>query len=90
MLPEPTALAQTDLVKIIMHYLPLTEGRRQLKGKCPFHADPALSLMVSPEKNIFKCFGCGKEGGPIEFVMYRENKTRTEAVQHLARNMASL
>jgi DNA primase len=37
--------------------------------------------MVSPEKNIFQCFGCGKGGGPVEFVMAIENKTREEAIQ---------
>lgn len=40
--------------------------------------------MISPEKNIFKCFGCGKEGGPIEFVMDIEQITHAQAVEKLA------
>jgi DNA primase len=91
MIAEPdNVLAKTDLVKIITSYLPLVEGRRQLKGKCPFHADTSTSLMVSPQKNIFKCFGCGIDGGPVEFVMMYENKSRAEAIQYLADSMAKL
>lgn len=59
---------QADLVRIVSKYVLLEESRRNLKGRCPFHKDQATSLMVSPEKNIFQCFGCGKGGGPVEFV----------------------
>jgi len=79
-----TIQSQADLVKIISKHLPLQEGRRILKGSCPFHADHSDSFMVSPTKNIFKCFGCGKEGGPIEFVMAIEKKSYPEAVNTLA------
>lgn len=72
---------QADLVQIISKYILLQESRKNLKGRCPFHKDLATSLMVSPEKNIFQCFGCGKGGGPVEFVMAIENKTREEAIQ---------
>lgn len=83
-------LAKTDLVKIISHFLPLQASRKQLKGKCPFHDDHTTSLMVSPEKNIFKCFGCGKDGGPVEFMMYLKGLSRADAVQTLAERMGSL
>lgn len=73
--------AQVDLVKIVSRYILLEQSRRNLKGRCPFHKDQATSLMVSPEKNIFQCFGCGKGGGPVEFVMAIEHKTREEAIQ---------
>ena len=46
----------------------------QLKGPCPFHPGQSGSFMVSPEKNLFKCCGCGKEGGPAEFRLWIENK----------------
>ena len=75
---------QTDLTKIISKHLKLEEGRRILKASCPFHADSSDSFMVSPAKNIFKCFGCGKEGGPIEFVMAIERKSYDEAVKSLS------
>ena len=72
---------QADLVRIVSKYVLLEESRRNLKGRCPFHKDQATSLMISPEKNIFQCFGCGKGGGPVEFVMAIEHKTREEAIQ---------
>lgn len=74
---------QADLVQIISRYITLQEGRKILKGNCPFHADSANSFMVNPEKNIFKCFGCGKEGGPIEFVMGIEKISRVQTVAKL-------
>jgi DNA primase len=75
---------QADLVQIISKYILLEESRKHLKGRCPFHKDLATSLMVSPDKNIFQCFGCGKGGGPVEFVMAIENKTREEAIHLIA------
>ncbi len=77
--------AQVDLVKIVSKYILLEQSRRNLKGRCPFHKDLSTSLMVSPEKNQFQCFGCGKGGGPIEFVMAIENKSREEAMLLIAR-----
>ena len=60
-----------------------------LKGNCPFHTDQNASFMVSGEKNIFKCFGCGKEGGPIEFLMAIQNKSRTHVIESLANKTVS-
>lgn len=56
-----------EMITLAAQYITLTESRRSFQGNCPFHQDTAGSLMISPEKNIFKCFGCGKEGGPQEF-----------------------
>ncbi|WPU92037.1 CHC2 zinc finger domain-containing protein [Mucilaginibacter sabulilitoris] len=78
---QTSSPVQADLVRIVSRYILLEESRRNLKGKCPFHADQATSLMVSPDKNIFQCFGCGRGGGPIDFVMAIESKTREEAIQ---------
>jgi DNA primase len=72
---------QADLVRIVSKYVLLEESRRHLKGRCPFHKDQATSLMVYAEKNLYQCFGCGNGGGPVEFVMAIENKTREEAIQ---------
>jgi DNA primase len=76
-----TIQTKADLVKIVTAYLPLTESRLVMKGNCPFHPDSTHSFMVSPAKNIFKCFGCGKEGGPVEFIMAIQNKKFEEAVK---------
>jgi DNA primase len=77
---------QANLVVIASRYILLEPSRRNMKGRCPFHKDLATSLMISPEKNIFQCFGCGKGGGPVEFVMAIENKTREEAINIIAKN----
>jgi DNA primase len=66
----------SDLVTIISKHVKLQQGRKALKGPCPFHPDQSDSFMVSPEKNLFKCFGCGKEGGPAEFRLWIENKPK--------------
>jgi DNA primase len=65
-----------DLIQIVSKHTTLREGRKVLKGNCPFHADESSSFMVSPEKNLFKCFGCGKEGGPAEFALLIKNMKR--------------
>jgi DNA primase len=75
---------QPNLVQIVSRYILLEVSRKALKGKCPFHKDQATSLMVYEEKNMFQCFGCGKGGGPIEFVMAIENKSREDAIGLIA------
>lgn len=57
----------SELVLLISGYVKLSEGRKVLKGNCPFHNDQSESFMVYPAREIFKCFGCGLEGGPNEF-----------------------
>lgn len=72
-----------DLVSLIGQFLQLSPGRKANKGTCPFHDDPGQSLMVSPDKNIFKCFGCGAEGGPVEFMMAAKKLSLDDAVESL-------
>lgn len=73
----------SDLVYLIGQYLQLSPGRKAHKGTCPFHNDGGQSLMVSSDKNIFKCFGCGAEGGPVEFLMALKKQSLDEAVKSL-------
>jgi len=75
---------QTDLTRIVSKHLKLETGRRILKANCPFHADSSDSFMVSPAKNIFKCFGCGKRRRADRILMAIESKTYDEAVKSLA------
>jgi DNA primase len=75
---------EADLVKIVSEYLTLVPSSKALKANCPFHKDNSGSLMVSPSKNIFRCFGCGKDGGPVEFLMAIEGQSREQAVKLLA------
>jgi DNA primase len=65
-----------DLVQLVATYIPLSPSRRTLRGNCPFHPDTAGSFMVSPEKQLFKCFGCGQEGGIPEFKLAIEKLAR--------------
>lgn len=61
----------------------LKKAGTNLKGCCPFHDEKTPSFSVSPAKNIYKCFGCGKGGGPVNFLMER-GKTFPEAIQAIA------
>ncbi|MDT3401213.1 CHC2 zinc finger domain-containing protein [Mucilaginibacter terrae] len=79
---------QSNIVTVISAYLPLQTSRRGMKGNCPFHADQSNSLMVSPDKNIYKCFGCGDEGGPVEFVSRTSGVPLETALIFLARQLA--
>jgi DNA primase len=75
---------QLDIVTVVSSYIPLQSSHRALKGACPFHNDQGLSLMISPQNNIFRCFGCGKDGGPVEFVMEIEKKSYQDALSSLS------
>jgi len=55
-------LAKTDIVELIREYLPLKKAGRNFKALCPFHSEKTPSFIVSPERQIFKCFGCGIGG----------------------------
>lgn len=52
----------------------LKKSGRDLIGCCPFHADDTASLVVTPEKNLWHCFGCGAAGGPIDWVMQKKRR----------------
>lgn len=74
-----------DIVEIISQYIPLKRSGRNFKALCPFHSEKTPSFTVSPEKQIFHCFGCGAGGNVFSFIMRRENMTFPEAVRYLAR-----
>ena len=76
-------LGQADVVEVIQSYMPLKRSGRNFKALCPFHDEKTPSFMVHPEKGIYKCFGCGKGGNVIHFVMEREHLTFPEAVRAL-------
>lgn len=75
--------SEINLVSMVKNYILLHEGRRALKGNCPLHTDNQ-SLMVMPGNNIFKCFGCGIEGGPVEFYAMINNQSKQQAIATLA------
>jgi len=73
-----------DIVDIIGANVVLTRKGANYMGLCPFHNEKTPSFSVSRSKQIYKCFGCGKGGGVISFLMEYENMTFQEAVQDLA------
>jgi DNA primase len=78
---------RTDIAEIISGYIPLKRAGRNFKTTCPFHAEKTPSFMVSPQKQIFHCFGCGAGGGVIQFLMLYEKLTFVEAVEMLAKRL---
>lgn len=76
-----------DTVKIedvIGEFVTLRRRGVNLIGLCPFHNEKTPSFNVSPTKNIFKCFGCGKGGNAVQFIMEQEQLTFPEAIRYLA------
>ncbi len=74
----------SDLVDVISETVPLKRAGANYKGCCPFHHEKTPSFMVSQEKGIYKCFGCGESGDVIAFVMKTQNMNFVEAVEYLA------
>ena len=76
--------AANDIVDIIGEYVTLKRAGPSYKGLCPFHKEKTPSFSVSPDKQIFHCFGCGVGGDVIKFLMQTENIDFYEAVEQLA------
>jgi DNA primase len=77
-------LARADIVEIVGRYVPLKKGGANFMGLCPFHAEKSPSFSVNPVKQFFHCFGCGKSGDSIRFLMEHVGMTFVEAVKELA------
>lgn len=75
---------QIDIVEVIQKYLTLQKRGRYFTALCPFHRETKPSFYVSPELQIFKCFGCGEGGDAIKFVMKMENLPYREALTRIA------
>ncbi|MCM0042591.1 MAG: DNA primase [Algoriphagus sp.] len=73
-----------DLVEVIGDYVPLKKKGQNFWACCPFHGEKTPSFSLSPAKQIYKCFGCGKAGDPIQFVMDIEGIGFQEAIRQLA------
>lgn len=74
-----------DIVDIISEYVHLKQAGKSFKGLCPFHGEKTPSFMVSPEKQLFHCFGCGEGGNVFNFLMKYEKISFFEAVKMLAK-----
>lgn len=77
-------LSKSDLAAIASEYTRLKPNGRRLWGCCPFHNEKTPSFSVSPDTQLYYCFGCHAGGGVVQFVMETEKLTFTEAVKSLA------
>ncbi len=78
-------IARSDIVDVVGSYVALTKKGANYFGLCPFHNEKTGSFSVSPDKQIYHCFGCKKGGGVISFIMEEENLSFPDAVRFLAR-----
>ncbi len=77
-------IARADVVEIVGRYVQLKKGGVNFMGLCPFHGEKSPSFSVSPAKQFYHCFGCGKNGNAISFLMDHAGMTFIEAVKDLA------
>ncbi len=77
--------ANSQIVEVITDYISLKKRGVNYLGNCPFHNEKTPSFIVSPGKGIFKCFGCGKGGNALNFVMEHDHLSYVEAIKHLGR-----
>ena len=88
MIPQETVnriLDAAQIVDVIGDFVTLKKRGANHIACCPFHNEKTPSFSVSPSKGIFKCFGCGKSGTAVGFVMEHENMSYTEALKYLAK-----
>lgn len=76
---------KTDIINLLSEYLPLKKAGRNFKTNCPFHSEKTPSFVISPERQIWHCFGCGKGGDVFTFLMEYENMEFPEALRTLAK-----
>ena len=80
-------LARVDVVEVVGRHVQLKKGGANFLGLCPFHGEKSPSFTVSPSKQFFHCFGCGKNGNAIGFLMEHTGAGFREAVQDLAQQV---
>lgn len=77
-------LTRADIESVVSRYVLLKRQGGNLWGLCPFHSEKTPSFSVNPSKGIYKCFGCGKGGNAISFIMEIEHMNYPESIRHLA------
>ena len=78
-------VARSDIVDVVSNYVRLTQKGGSYWGLCPFHGEKTASFHVVPDRQLYHCFGCGKGGGVISFVMEMENLPYLDALRLLAK-----
>ncbi|MBC5775155.1 DNA primase [Pontibacter sp. KCTC 32443] len=88
LIPKETVdqiILQADIVEVVGDYVSLKKKGQNMWACCPFHHEKSPSFSVSPAKGIYKCFGCGKAGNSVQFIMDVEGASFPEALKHLAK-----
>ncbi|EGV08677.1 CHC2 zinc finger domain protein [Parvimonas sp. oral taxon 393 str. F0440] len=75
---------KADIISVVSDYLSVKKSGRYYMGNCPFHSEKTPSFFLYPETNTFHCFGCGKHGDSISFVMELESLDYVSALKKLA------
>lgn len=75
---------EADVIDVLGDFITLKKAGTNYKANCPFHNEKSPSFVVSPAKQIYKCFGCGKAGDSVKFVMEHEHFSYVEALKYLA------
>ena len=78
-------ISAADAVEVVREFVSLKKRGVNYIGLCPFHNEKTPSFTVSPSKGIYKCFGCGKGGNAVNFIMEHEQMTYVEALKYLAK-----
>src|SRR3989337_2891878 len=78
-------LSVTNVEEVVGDFVTLKKRGANLLGLCPFHNEKSPSFTVSPAKGIYKCFGCGKAGNSVNFIMEVEGTSYVEALKYLAK-----
>ena len=76
--------SRADIYEVVSEFVPLKKAGKNYKGLCPFHSEKTPSFSVSPEKQIYHCFGCGAGGNVFKFLMEKEDLPFVDAVKRLA------
>jgi len=79
-----TVIEAARIEEVIGDFVSLKRRGANMWGNCPFHNEKTPSFSVSPAKGIYKCFGCGKAGTAVSFVMEHEKLTFPDAIRFLA------
>ncbi|RIJ42757.1 DNA primase [Pontibacter oryzae] len=78
-------LNQADITEVVGDFVSLKKKGQNMWACCPFHHEKSPSFSVSPAKGIYKCFGCGKAGNSVQFIMDVEGTSFPEAIKYLAK-----
>ncbi|MEW6045404.1 MAG: CHC2 zinc finger domain-containing protein, partial [Bacillota bacterium] len=76
--------ARADIVDVVSEFVALRPAGKSYKGLCPFHAEKTPSFTVSPDRQLFYCFGCGAGGNVFTFLMKLQGLSFVDAVRRVA------